>query len=235
MVAEWLARANKNLKELTLWCTDANFVKFAQFWITEFGVERRHEILSLEHSILLDELTLAFRRGLEEKKLQHKDIVEFLSAIFREYPGKLTMAAGVYLFLDYLDIFTSERTVEYRQILSDVKLSTTNKEHVQLILASRCFMLINVWVAIIDFYRQISSASPPMSDYEPTGQDKLETYYCRLSLAINLGLVEVVHYLLFSGKCSAGFVDSQKKTILLTAVAANQSRVVEYLLKKVVI
>lgn len=233
-VADWLERANQNLKGLTVWCTDINFVQFAQFWITDFGVYKRFEILELEHSILLDELTLAVQNGLELQKVQQKDIVGLLGALLREYPGKLTSPSGVYLFLDYLDTFTSERTVEYRQILADVKLSTQNKQHVQLILASRSFMLINVWMAIITFYRQLNSQPETSTDFHLTKhRDKHVINSSRMIEAINLGLVEVVHYFLYSGNISAGFVDSHQKSLLHVAVAANKPKVVEYLLKKV--
>jgi len=233
VVAEWLERANNNLKEITLWCSDSNFVQFAQFWITEFGIERRCEILALEHSILLDEISLAFRDGLEQGKVSSKDLVDLLAALLREYPRKLTMSAGVYLFLDYLDTFTSERATEYRTILSDVKLSTRNRDHVQLVLASRCFMLINVWVAIINFYRQISGSPMPSADHLAGHREKSVVYYSRLIEAINQGHTEVVHYFLYSGKVSAGYVDPQHKTLLHIAAAASQPSVVEYLLRKV--
>ena len=217
-----------------MWCTDTNFVGFAQFWITEFGMERRSEIVNLEVSILLDEMTLAFRAGQEKGKVRTKDIMDLLSALLREYPKKLTGSASVYLFLDYLDIFTSERAVEYRSILSDVKLSTRNKEHVQLILATRSFMLINVWVAVVNFYKQISESKPVTSTEHLTRhREKSEVNYNRLVEAINNGYTEVVHYFLYSGKISAGHVDSRQKTLLHIATAANQLKVVQYLLKKV--
>ena len=233
VVADWLERSNQNLKDLTTWCTDANFVKFAQFWITEFGVERRCEILALEHSILFDELTVAFSSGIKQGKVQTQDMVELLSALLREYPKKLTTSAGVYLFLDYLDVFTSERATEYRNILSDVKLSTKNRAHIQLILASRSFMLINIWMAIVNFYKQIVDCKSSSSEHLTSHKSKTEINYSRLIEAINLGLVEVVHYFLYSGKLSAGHVDSRQKTLLHIATAANQQKVVEYLLKKV--
>lgn len=233
VVAEWLQRSNQSLKDLTVWCTDNNFIRFAQFWITEFGVEKRCEILALEHSILLDEMTVAFQTGLRTGKVKQNDIKELLSALLREYPKKLTMPAGIYLFLDYLDIFTSERTTEYRTILSDVKLSTRNKEHVQLILASRSFMLINVWVAVIKFYQQIAEVPKVSSEHLTGHRDKIDVHYSRLLESINLGYTEVVHYFLYSGKLSAGYVDCRQKTLLHIATAANQPRVVEYLLKKV--
>lgn len=233
VVANWLERSNQSLKDLTTWCTDTNFVMFAQFWITEFGVKRRCEILALEHSILLDELTGAFRTSLGKSDVQSQDISDLLSALLREYPKKLTMATGVYLFLDYLDIFTSERALEYRTILSDVKISTKNKEHIQLILASRSFMLINVWVAIVAFYQQVTTSPQVCADHLTQHRDKSEINYSRLIEAINLGLTEVVHYFLYTGKLSAGYVDARQKTLLHIATAANQPRVVEYFLKKV--
>lgn len=233
VVADWLERSNQSLKDLTIWCTDTNYVKFAQFWITEFRLEQRCEILALEHSILLDELTAAFSTSIQQGKVRTESIIDLLSALLREYPKKLTTSAGVYLFLDYLDVFTSERAIEYRVILSNVKFSTKNKTHIQLILASRSFMLINIWVAIVNFYKQVTECSSTSTDHLSSHRSKSEINYTRLVEAINLGNTEVVHYFLFSGILSAGHVDSRQKTLLHIATAANQCKVVEYLLKKV--
>lgn len=196
-------------------------------------MERRCEILALEHSILLDEMAVAFRVPIQNGHIQTRDIVDLSAALLREYPKKLTMSAGVYLFLDYLDIFTSERALEYRNILSDVKISTKDKQHIQLVLASRSFMLINVWVAIVDFYKQISGTQSMSTEHLTSHKDKAEVNYDRIIEAINLGNTEVVHYFLYTGKVSAGHVTPTQKTFLHIATAANQHKVVEYLLKKV--
>lgn len=49
---------------------------------------------------------------------------------------------GAHLFLDYLDVLTSERATAYRRLLSDVKCGTKVKQYAQWLLAIRSFSLV---------------------------------------------------------------------------------------------
>ncbi|KAF6032477.1 FAM220A [Bugula neritina] len=77
-----------------------------------------------------------------------------------------------------------------------------------------------------------SQSTESSSEHLTGHRDKIDVHYSRLLESINLGYTEVVHYFLYSGKLSAGYVDCRQKTLLHIATAANQPRVVEYLLKK---
>ena len=160
VVSDWLQQANQVVSELSQWCCDAeNFVNFAHFWLTDFPDIQRMEIFKLEFSILLDHLQLAFASGQESGKVKHRDLLHLLDAILREYPGKLFSSKGSHLFLDYLDILTSERHDPYKKLLSDVKCSTRIKQYAQLMLATRSFALVSMWSAIVNFYRSLLGKS----------------------------------------------------------------------------
>ena len=178
VVGEWLEVAHTNVQKLAHWAhSEDNFVQFAHFWLNNFPDLRKQEIFQLEHSILLDHLDYGFAQGRECAKVKHKDLVEFLAAIFREYPAKVLSAKGPHMFLDYLDILTSERTKAYKALLSDVKCSTRNRQFAQLVLACRCFTLVSVWNAVISFYRRLvgdneveDNSLPDMSKLKPNNQ-----------------------------------------------------------------
>jgi hypothetical protein len=177
VVGEWLELATRNVQKLAQWAhTRDNFVRFAHFWLNDFSDLRKREIFELEHSILLDNLEYGFAQGRASAKVKHKDLVQFLSAIFREYPAKVLSASGPHMFLDYLDILTSERTKSYKALLSDVKCSTKNRQFAQLVLACRCFTLVSVWNAVVNFYRRLvgdeveDTNLPDMSKLRPNNQ-----------------------------------------------------------------
>ena len=164
VVSNWLLRANKTVSAMAQWChAKENFVHFAHFWITDFPDIQRQEILKLEHGILLDELSMAFAAGKDQGKIRHKDVCTFLSAIFREYPNKLFSSKGSHQFLDALDVLTSERQDQYKELLSDVKVSTRNRQFAQWVLATRSFALVSVWAAVVNFYLNLWGKDTPSS------------------------------------------------------------------------
>ena len=178
VVGECLQTANESVQNLAHWIHHKdNYVQFAHFWLRDFSDVRKREILQLEHSIILDHLELSFASGKEAGKVNHRDLVDFLSAIFREYPARMLSSKGSHMFLDYLDILTSERTKSYKTLLSDVKCSTRNRQYAQLVLAARCFALVSVWNAVLNFYRTlvrdvrpVTASLPDMSKLRPSNQ-----------------------------------------------------------------
>lgn len=161
IVAGWLQRANENVTEMSRFCNyEDSFVQFAHFWLTGFPDVQRTSIYDMEYDILVDEFNLAFAVGRQSGKVTRKDIVSLLGAIFKEYPGTLLSSKGCYLFLNYMDVLSSDRTAEYKQLLSDVKCSTKNKQYAQWILAARSFALVNVWSAVLNFYRNLLGKTP---------------------------------------------------------------------------
>ena len=160
LLSEWLELSNRNVTGLATFChAGENFVQFAHFWLSEFPDHKKHEIFKLEHSILLDNMNFAFALGREAGTVKRRDVTKFMEAIFREYPAKLLSVKGPHLFLDYLDVLSSERHDAYKKILSDVKCSTRVKSHAQWTLGLRSYALVNVWTAVLNFYRKFVSDS----------------------------------------------------------------------------
>lgn len=156
LVSEWLQTSSHNVTDMATWChAGENFVQFAHFWLSQFPDVQKNEFFKLEHSIIVDNLNFAFAPGRRDGLIKHKDLIRFVKAIFREYPEKLLSMKGQYLFLDYLDILSSERQDAYRQLLSDVKCSTRIKQHAQWVLAIRSFTLVSLWMSVLNFYRKL--------------------------------------------------------------------------------
>ena len=156
MVSEWLTRSNTALEDMTTFCQQGdNFVQFAHFWLTDFPEVQKQEIYQMEHEILMEEVGLAFAVGKEARQIVRRDCADLVSALFREYPTKLFSTRGSVLFMDYLDVLTSDRSERYKKLLSDVRCSTRNKQYAQWLLATRSFALVSMWSAIVNFYRNL--------------------------------------------------------------------------------
>ena len=178
LVSEWLSSSNDIVGEMTQWCHQReNFVQFAHFWLSEMPQLQRQEILKLEYSIVMDQFSLAFAPGRDAGQIKYKDIVHFTQAVFREYPANLFSSKGSHTFLNYLDILTSERTTEYKKLLTDVRCSTRIKQHAQMTLACRAFCLVSVWSAVLKFYRTLlndaTSNSLPQPSFNCNSEDGL--------------------------------------------------------------
>lgn len=157
VVSDWLRQANMAVTEISVWSTTAdNFVRFSHFWLTMFSEDDQKAIFNLEYNLLLDQLTFVFDSS--KCKFTREDLKLFLTLVLREYPDKLLSAKGSYLFLQYLEMLC-ERREAFRKLLSNVKYSTTVKEHIQCILAIRSYAIISIWEAVIKFFRNLS-ASP---------------------------------------------------------------------------
>lgn len=159
IVSEWLVRANEWVDVLSVWChTGTNYIDLATFLITDFPDIQRQKILELEYSIFMDELQIAFTAGRDAGKVRYRNLQHLALAVFREYPSKLLTKKGIYLFLDYLDVISSEKRDSYRTLLSDVKISTQNRQYAQLLLAVRAFALASLWSAVVNFYRKLKGS-----------------------------------------------------------------------------
>jgi len=235
IVASWLTRSNNSIHDMSAFCLKGdNFVKLAHFWLNDFPDIQKRDIFSMEHEFLLDELNLAFAVGRESGTVSRKDLLSLCGAVFKEYPAKLLGAKGPHLFLNYLDIFTSEKHAEYRTLLSDVKCSTTNRQYVQWILATRSFALLNVWTSIINFYRNLTndgaSQGLPIHEYSSSNENLQQR---RMLQAIRLGYTEVIHYLIVNKHVDPQQPDSHGRSLVFSAVMHNQPDVVKYLIKRV--
>ena len=187
IVAEWLTRANTSLEDLATYCTQGdNFVQFAHFWLSGFPDTQKLEIYEMEHEILIEEMGIAFAVGKESRKVLRRDVSDLASALFREYPTKLLGSKGSHLFLDYLDILTSDRAERYKKLLADVRCSTRNRQFAQWLLATRSFALVSMWSAVINFYRNLlgQHGVPPGLPVPALGASADNVYQRRLAQAV---------------------------------------------------
>jgi hypothetical protein len=201
MVAEWLTRANTALEDMITYCQQGDhYVQFAHFWLSDFPEVQKQEIYQMEHEILVEEVGLAFACGKEARQVVRRDVTDLISALFREYPMRLFSTKGTYLFLDYLDILTSDKAERYKRLLSDVRCSTSNRQYAQWLLATRSFALVSMWSAVVNFYRNLVGAHGVQPGLPvPTlasGSLSESVYQRRLHQAVRWVLTDILIFLL---------------------------------------
>ncbi|XP_043379561.1 protein FAM220A isoform X7 [Chelonia mydas] len=148
-VTDWLEKAYSSISDLGVWCcTGDNFVHFAHFWLSELQYNQKRQLLELEMGIIEDELQLAFLEELDSE-LQPSDLHSILAATLSEYPMGLLSNQKLGIFLDYLNVMSSEQTTGYKKMLSNVKYTTNNPQVTQWLLAVRAFVLANLWHAVV--------------------------------------------------------------------------------------
>lgn len=205
VVSEWLQQSNRDVADLTTWChTEDNFVHFAHFWLSQFPDKEKFEIFRLEYRILLDQLSFAFAAGLSSGEIQQRHLSMFLNAIYREYPAKLMSSQGAHLFLNYLDILSMSKQLQYRELLSDVRCSTRIQQHIQWILATRSFAVVSVWTAVVNFYKklhgkaEVPRPSMPLPDVDfESGLDLQRMFTAIRSVAVDSVRVIVLYCIVF--------------------------------------
>ncbi|XP_078009022.1 protein FAM220A isoform X4 [Phascolarctos cinereus] len=161
VVSDWLERAICSINDLREWChIGDNFVRFANFWLSELSYKQKVNLLQLEMGLFEDELQSAFFEELgTELQLSHLHAV--LSATLCEYPEVLLNDETKYVFLDYLNLMSSEQTIEYKKMLSSLKCTTNNLQIALWLLALRAFALASLWHAVVKFYKAVVSSQLP--------------------------------------------------------------------------
>ncbi|KYO30639.1 hypothetical protein Y1Q_0008269 [Alligator mississippiensis] len=100
-------------------------------------------------SLTDDELQLAFLEGLDFE-LQPPDLHSIFAATLSEYPMELLNKQKPYVFLDYLNLLSSEQTTGYKKfMLSSINYTTANPQLSQWLLAVQAFALTNLWHAVV--------------------------------------------------------------------------------------
>ncbi|ELU08371.1 hypothetical protein CAPTEDRAFT_227685 [Capitella teleta] len=244
ILAEWLTVSNENVGKMSMWIhSGENFVHFAHFWLRDFPNVEKYRLYKLEYGIVLDNMQLAFKPGMDSGLIRRSDLRHFLEAVFREYPTHLTTASGDHLFLDHLEVLSSERHGAYKRLLSDVKCETRIRQHAQSVLAIRAYALVSVWSSMIDMYCRLEAAKlsesgcvPPKKNTPPVcliEVGKTFPYLKRMHQAISLGYLDVVHYLLQSGKVRVHETDENLQSLVHLSVFHNQMCILKYLLFQV--
>lgn len=237
VVSGWLARANNSVSEIATYVhTEDYFIQFAHFWLTDFPDIQKREIFEMEIEILREELGFAFAIGRDDGKVSQHDISNLIGAIFREYPAKIHSSKGNFMFLDYLDTLTSEKSAKYKTLLSDVKCSTKNRQYAQWVLATRSFALISIWCAIVNFYRNLLGRHGGKVQGLPVPNSVFDTQDVqerRLLQALRHGFTDVIHYMNVCKHGNLHLVDSHSRTLIFMAVMYNQAKALQYLITRV--
>lgn len=235
IVAEWLTRANKTVSELSSWVhLGDSFANFAHFWLSEVSPNKRSELISMEYSIVMDELKFAFGVGLEGNQITEQDIVVFMNAVLWEYPEKFSPSQSGSSLLNILMCLCCGRKHNYRQLLSDVKCSTTNKQFVQFILATRAFAIVSLTSGVLDFYKQIHSMKDTQKGTSEFPQD---SQLCQMAehfalIAIQKGFVEVFQYFLLNYEFELDEdKGTDKRSLLFATIISGQEEMLKILLK----
>jgi hypothetical protein len=163
IINDYLERTFGVTESLSSWWNGENHsVQFMHFWLSDIKEEARVGLMHLEASIIKDQLALAFAVGMESGDLSEDEITSFLKAILREYPRRLcTDKNARYKFLDILFVVCSpEKDHAYKELLTDVCCSTSNKQYSHWLLASRAFALISLCDAVVRFFCEATPSIP---------------------------------------------------------------------------
>ncbi|XP_031797704.1 protein FAM220A isoform X1 [Sarcophilus harrisii] len=235
ILSDWLERAICFINDLREWChVGDNFVRFANFWLSELPYKQKINLLKLEMGIFEDELQSAFFEEVgAELEVSHLHSV--LSATLCEYPEVLLNDETKYVFLDYLNLMSSEQTIEYKKMLSSLKCTTNNLQIALWLLALRAFALANLWHAVVKFYKAVVRSQPPpglpsKSSVSATRKQKSDLFKERAFQCIQLGYIDVLHYLIKSQQTDLYVVDENNRNMIFLSVIYNQPKILEYFL-----
>ena len=235
VVGDWLTKANSLIKQLTSWLHDNdNFIQFAHFWLSEMPRSKQRELIEMEFSILLEEICYAFGAGLEGGSVSRQDICAFARAVFWEYPEKFRNSETKDFFLNILLCLCSGRKNNYRVLLSDVQCSTSNKQFVQLVLATRAFAIVSICSGVLEFFK----AAFDRSMYKEAADDSLVSKSVVAIAtefafqAVRKDLPDVVDHLLKNYSLQHYTLkDSGGKSLTFAAVLSGKENMLRHLLK----
>ncbi len=235
VVGDWLTKANSSIKQLTSWLHYRdNFIQFAHFWLSEMPRSQQRELIEMEFSILMEEINFAFGAGLEGKSVSHEDIGAFARAVFWEYPEKFHNSETKNFFLNILLCLCSGRKNNYRALLSDVQCSTSNKQFVQLILATRAFAIVNICSGVLEFFK---TAFDRTTYKEAANNSLVSKSLVAIATefafqAVQKDLPDVLDYLLKNYSLQHNTLkDSGGKSLIFAAVLSGKENMLGHLLK----
>ena len=233
VVGEWLTKANSAIENLTSWLHYSdNFIQFAHFWLSEIPSQKQRELVEMEYSILMEEICFAFGAGLQVASISRQDVNEYISAVFWEYPQKFLGSRSKYFFLNILVCLCSGKKNNYRALLSDVQCSTSNKQVVQLILATRAFSIVNMCSGVLEFYKKMSKRN----NFQEVTKNSLFSLgdFARefVFQAIKMDLPDVLDYLVKSFSVRPHILkDRGGKSLIFAAVLSGKENMLHHLLK----
>ena len=235
VVGDWLTKANSSITYLTSWLHyNDNYIQFAHFWLSEMPRSKQRELIEMEYSILMDEIYFAFGAGLQGGSVSHEDIHTFVGAVLWEYPEKFRNSETRDFFLNILLCLCSGRKNSYRKLLSDVQCSTSTKEFVQLILATRAFAVVNICSGVLEFYKTAfqRSTCAKVADNSFLSKSLVAIATDFAFQAVQKDLPDVLDYLIRNYSLKHHMLkDGGGKSLLFTAILSGKESMLGHLLK----
>lgn len=237
IVSGWLEKSNEVLDDMIKWLKQShNFISIASFILTEFHYSKRKELTQMEVSIILDELEFAFKVGIQDGKVNVNDLEDLLGIILREHPVTLQGRKGAVCLLNIMSTFCCGRDENFRNLLSNVKYSTRNKQIVQWLLGMRAFSLVNLCSGMVAFYKGLSDIqrSQHISKDISEGHSATNLKHSWLFNAIEFDYFEVFQYLIENqiSHCQDA-KNEQGRNVITQLVACGKEKMLKYFIEKV--
>lgn len=129
-----------------------NFVCFAHFWLGNLQYNTTLQFLEFEKSGSRETRSqLTFLKRLELGGLA--DLESILVASLKEHTLGLLNNQKPFFLLCYLILVSSEQTLGYKQMLSNVQYVTNNFPIIQLVISLLAFALAGLWYAVVKVKR----------------------------------------------------------------------------------
>nr|XP_021138294.1 uncharacterized protein LOC110356122 isoform X3 [Columba livia] len=152
-VMGWLEKACSFAGDFSSHCPGDSFVCFAHFWLGNLWYSL--QLLELEMSSSKEnELPLAFLQELELGGLP--DLWYIPVASLNEYSMGLLNSQKLRGRICYLTLVSSEQTLGYEKMLSNIRYMTNNFHIIQLVTSVLAFALEGLWYAVVKKHSSVS-------------------------------------------------------------------------------
>lgn len=147
-VMGWLEKACSFAGDFSSCCLGDNVVCFAHLWLGSLQYNKKLQFLELEMSSSKEsESQLAFLKELELGGLP--DLSSVPVASLNEYAVGLLNNQKPCFCLCYLNLMSSEQTLQYKQMLSNIQYVTNDFHTIQLVISVLAFALAGLWYAVV--------------------------------------------------------------------------------------
>lgn len=144
----WFEEACSFAGDFRSCCPGDNFVCFAHFWLGSLQSNKNVQFLELEMSSSKEnELQLAFLKEFGLGGIP--DLCSIPLAPLNEYAMGLLNNQKPFFFVCYLNLVSSEQTLGYKQMLSNIQYVTNNLHIIQLVIWVLAFALAGLWYAVV--------------------------------------------------------------------------------------
>lgn len=147
-VMGWLEKACSFAGDFSSHCPGDNFICFAHFWLGNLWYNQNLQFLEFKMSSSKEnELRLVFLEELELGGLP--DLWYIPVASLNEYSTGLLNSQKPWGFICDLNLVSSEQTLGYEKMLSNIQYVTNNFHIIQLVISVLVFALESLWYAVV--------------------------------------------------------------------------------------